>query len=96
MNMNTQDRQAVNSMLESRLESLPTVTQLPPGYFLVASRPRKWSHLLKILACNPKKGYQPFVVWTYNRSAGGCSNGTYFATLEEAELEFLSDPEFAQ
>lgn len=89
------DVQLVEAMQNSRFEQLPTLNNLPPGYLLIGMRPMSEPYLLMILACNPEKEYQPFVVWTYNRSLGWCSHGRYYQTLEAAEQCFTKDPEFA-
>lgn len=85
----------VKSMLDERFESLPKISNLPPGWILLGLRPRFIPYLWKILCFNPEKPYQPYAVWTYNRATPGCSNGHYFQKIEDAERNFLDSAEFS-
>lgn len=83
----------LQDLTEKRFVPLPTIQNLPEGAVLLAFRPREEPFLLKIL-CYLAGKVCPFVVWTYNRTTGGCSHGHYHKDIVEAEKAFLAGQEF--
>ena len=88
------DEFQLQDWLEERLIPLPEIKNLPPGATLLGFRVLQEPFLLKIL-CHLAGNTCPFVMWTYNRTTGGCAFGHYHMTLKGAEKAFLSVPDFS-
>lgn len=62
--------------------------KLPPGYELVAIKPRSYHPDDEFLYTIVAKGISNFVQWTYNSEDGGCHCGMYYTTKGDAMKRF--------
>jgi hypothetical protein len=80
-------------VLADRLVPCPTLPGLPEGCYVLGYLQLPQPHLARILVYWSEKTYQPFVVWTYNRSIPGGGSGHYFIYREDAVKFFLNPDE---